>query len=75
MKEIMTAQEVAELLQVSTQTIRAMTINKQLPSYRIGTLVRYNRIEVMKLFGGTVDTDPILDWLLEQIEYRKGEKK
>lgn len=75
MKEIMTAQEVAELLQVSTQTIRAMTVNKQLPSYKIGTLIRYNRVEVMKLFGGSVDTDPILDWLLEQIEYRKGERK
>lgn len=75
MKEILTPQEVADLLQVSTQTIRAMTANKQLPSYKIGTLVRYNRIEVMKLFGGTIDSDPILDWLLEQIENRKGEKK
>jgi excisionase family DNA binding protein len=73
MNEILTVQDVAELLQLSEQTVRTLTAKNEIPSYRIGNIVRYNRSEIMNLFGGRFDSDPVLDWLLEQINKRRRE--
>jgi excisionase family DNA binding protein len=75
MNEIMTVQEVADLLQVSVQTVRSMTATNQLPSYKIGVLIRYNRNQIMKMFGGTEEKDPVIEWLYQQIKNRKEEIK
>lgn len=71
MNEILTVQDVAKMLQMSEQTVRTLTATKQLPSHKIGSLVRYNRSEIMSLMGGEFQSDVILDWLIKQIEIRK----
>lgn len=72
MNEILTVQDVAKMLQISEQTVRTLTVTNQLPSHRIGNIVRYNRSELLALMGGEFQSDVILDWLIKQIEIRKS---
>ena len=71
MNEILTVQDVAKMLQISEQTVRTLTVTNQLPSHRIGNIVRYNRSELLAM-GGEFQSDVILDWLIKQIEIRKS---
>ncbi|WP_296692336.1 helix-turn-helix domain-containing protein [Treponema sp. UBA7567] len=74
MNELLTTKEVAKLLKVSEQTIRTMTNSHEIPHYRMGKMIRYSRQEIMALFGGELEADPVLDWLIKITQRRKEGK-
>ena len=44
----MTAEQVAEHLQISLQTVRNMTSKRQIPFFKIGSAVRYRMSDIDK---------------------------
>ena len=46
METYLTADDVAELLQLSVQTIRRYTMNKEIPFHKINRAVRYKKSEI-----------------------------
>ena len=42
----LTVKDVADLLQLSVQTIRRYTMNKEIPFYKINRIVRYKKPEI-----------------------------
>jgi len=69
--------QAAELLGVPEVSIRTWTSAKKIPAHHIGGRVFYNRLELLKLVGGTSslqpDSDPVLTYLLEKINERRKE--
>ena len=46
METYLTANEVAELVKLSLQTIRRYTMNKEIPFHKINRVVRYRKSEI-----------------------------
>ncbi|MDR0473842.1 MAG: helix-turn-helix domain-containing protein [Treponema sp.] len=50
METYLTVKDVADLLQLSVQTIRRYTMNKEIPFYKINRTVRYKKSEIEDWF-------------------------
>jgi excisionase family DNA binding protein len=57
--DVVTAQQAAELLQLSTKTLKRLAQAKDVPSRRVGNQWRFNRHALMNwLAGNDENTDP-----------------
>lgn len=52
---ILTVAETAELLKVSTPTIRRWIETKEIPHFQLGQVIRFNKIEVINWFNSSVN--------------------
>ena len=58
--EVMTSEEVAELLQLSIRTIKRLVDDGHLPFSKIGHSVRFSRRKLMEIIeNGTIDIHKI----------------
>ena len=57
--ENMTVKEVADFLRVSRQTVYQMVKQGKIPSFRVGTKVRFKRADVLALTETKTQTKPV----------------